>query len=171
MRRGLSRGCLEQVDTGYKKEKELEQNRKAPATLWPSGGLGPSLAQVQAAGAADRGQEFWGKPTKEHPDLSLRGLERRGVPDNTSETDPAPSSLIEASGLAALPAPPHQELEDKGKMEGHGRLVLLPLTSPWSLVLFSFQALLSRRHLHFRVGVIRELLPQEPICLQGQDDC
>lgn len=84
---------MEQVDTGYKKGKEMEQNRKATATLWPSGGLGPSPAQVQAAGAADRGQEVWGKPTKEQLDLSLRGLERRGVPDNTPETGPAPSSL------------------------------------------------------------------------------
>lgn len=137
MRRDLSRGCLEQVDIGYKKGKEMEQNRKAPAALRPSGRLGPSPAQVQAAGAADRGQEVWGKPTKDHFNVSLRGLEGRGVPGRTSETGPAPSPLIEATGLASLPAPPHQALEDKGKMEGHRHLVLPAFDQP--MVLFSFQ--------------------------------
>lgn len=138
MRRDLSGGCLEQVDTGYKKGKEMEQNRKAPATLRPSGGLGPSPAQVQAAGAADRGQEVWGRPTKEQLDLSLRGLERRGVPDKTSETGPAPSSLrLKPLAWHHFLLLCTRSLRTQGKMEGHGHLVLPAFDQP--VVLLSVQ--------------------------------
>lgn len=71
----------------------MEQNRQAPVTL--SVALGGSVGTCPSTGPRqqelqEQARRVWRKPTKEHLDLSLGGLERRGVPDNTSETGPAP---------------------------------------------------------------------------------
>lgn len=91
----LSRGCLDQVDTGYERGQQMELNRKAPATLsvaWRR--VGTLLSTGSDSGSCrQRPGGVRRKPTEEQPELSLGGLERRGVPDNVSETGPAPSSL------------------------------------------------------------------------------